>query len=357
MTTHTGGHPLLFASLRFFLSALWWNSGGTDSIYTVNTHPFTVGGFTANTTYYASVRPLCGSSNDFIGDWSDTINFTTAVCPNVTGLGTRSATTSSIEVYWDADPMAQSWIIEYGYHGFDLGTGTRIATTLSTNVINGLISGMDYDFRVRAVCGSDWQSEGWASTTATTLSSGITCNAPSAVSAVVSGNTATVSWTPGEGNLSFELEYGTRGFAHGGGTIVTTTASPITLPNLDYETNYDLYVRGICAENTYSEWSRQASFTTGRVGIADDHTTGGHTPTCTIYPNPTSSTTTISVRGISGKVRIAVVDMNGREVTSETLDCAGDCAKTMNVDNLAQGAYFVRITGENANIVKKLIVR
>ena len=80
-------------------------------------------------------------------------------------------------------------------------------------------------------------------------------------------------------------------------------------------------------------------------------------PACAIYPNPTSGSTTVSVSGISGKVRIVVVDMNGREVVSETLDCTGDCAKTMNVENLAQGAYFVRITGENANMVRKLIVR
>jgi hypothetical protein len=29
----------------------------------------------------------------------------------------------------------------------------------------------------------------------------------------------------------------------------------------------------------------------------------------------------------------------------------------MDVERLAQGAYFVRITGENVNMVKKLIVR
>ena len=435
--------------MPFGYETMWdihvWTSGGVDSIYTVSSHPATVGGFTANTTYNATVRPLCGSAHNIIGEWGDTIIFATAVCPDVTGLGTRNATPSSVEVYWDPDPLAQSWIIEYGFHGFDLGTGTQITTALSTYVVTGLMDDMDYDFRVRAVCGDDWQSEGWASTTATTLPGAITCNAPTAVSAVVAGNAATISWTPGEGNISFELEYGTRGFAHGSGTVVTATASPVTLPNLDYETNYDVYVRGICANNIPSGWSTVTSFTTEAQGADDcDPVTNlaasnvtesaalltwtpGNTgdewevvltnasgatvsetsttehqyqltgltpgtayvakvrtacgdgqystyvstsfstasvgiddvtaPACTIYPNPTSSATTISVSGISGKVRIAVVDMNGREVVAETLDCAGDCAKTMDVDKLAQGAYFVRITGENANLVKKLIVR
>ena len=81
------------------------------------------------------------------------------------------------------------------------------------------------------------------------------------------------------------------------------------------------------------------------------------TVSCLIYPNPASSSTTISVSGANGKVRIAVVDINGRVVASETLECAGDCMKSMDIDNLSQGAYFVRITGEQINLVKKLIVR
>ena len=422
-----------------------WTSGGRDTIWNVISHPATVGGFTANTSYNASVRPLCGLAQNIVGDWGDTITFTTAVCPDVTGLGTRGVTANSVEVYWDPDPMAQTWIIEYGFHGFDLGTGTQVTTSLTTYTINGLMDDMEYDFRVRAVCGDNWQSEGWATTSATTLVGGVPCDPPTAVSAVVAGNAATVSWTANTGNLNFVLEYGTRGFALGSGTTVNATASPVTISNLDYETAYDVYVKANCADNTSSAWSTVASFTTEAQGsedcdpvtdlaatnvtesaalltwtpgnsgdewevvlttaagatVSENSTTerqfqlNGLTPgtayvakvrtvcgdgqystfasvsfttnsvgiadvtapACTIYPNPTSGATTVSVSGISGKVRIAVVDMNGREVTSETLDCSGDCAKTMSVDNLAQGAYFVRITGENANMVRKLIVR
>ena len=422
-----------------------WTSGGVDSVYTATSHPATVGGFTANTTYNASVRPLCGTLGNIEGEWGDTIVFTTAVCPDVTGLGTRNVTANSVDVYWNPDPLAQQWIIEYGFHGFDLGTGTQVTTSLTTYTINGLLDDMEYDFRVRAVCGDDWQSEGWATTSATTLEGGVPCDAPTAVNAVAAGNAATVSWTANTGNLSFVLEYGTRGFALGSGTTVNATASPVTISNLAYETAYDVYVKANCADNTSSAWSAVASFTTEAQGSEDCDpvtdlaatnvtesaalltwtpgnsgdewevvltTAAGATvsenstterqfqltgltpgtayvakvrtvcgdgqysdfasvsfttnsvgiadvtaPACTIYPNPTSGATTVSVSGISGKVRIAIVDMNGREVTSETLDCSGDCAKTMSVDNLAQGAYFVRITGENANMVRKLIVR
>ena len=88
---------------------------------------------------------------------------------------------------------------------------------------------------------------------------------------------------------------------------------------------------------------------------------------CTIYPNPTSGTTTIAVSGVRGKVKIAVVDMDGREVNVDKLivDKWGDSQNVstyqhiyvLTVERLAQGAYFVRITGENVSMVRKLIVR
>ncbi len=422
-----------------------WYSGGIDSIYTVSAHPATVGGFTANTTYNAAIRPLCGSAHNIVGEWGDTITFTTAVCPDVTGLTSSDLHPNSVTLTWTADPMAQQWIIEYGYRGFDQGTGTTITTTLNTYTINGLVDDMQYDFLVRAVCGTDWQSENWASITVTTPSGGVPCEAPTNVSAVVAGNSATISWTANTGNLSYTLEYGPRGFAHGSGITVNATSSPITLSNLDYDTDYDVYVQGVCDQNTLSAWSTVVSFTTEPQGSQDCDpvtdlaasnvtessallswtpgatgdewevvltTAAGTTvseasttehqyalngltpgtayvakvrtvcgdgvystfasttfttnsvgidgvaePGCTIYPNPTSSTTTITVAGVSGKVKIAVIDMNGREVASETLECSGDCAKSFDVDRLAQGAYFVRVTGENVSMVRKLIVR
>ena len=338
-----------------------------------------------------------------------------------------------------------SWEIEYGFQGFDQGTGTTVTSSTNTYTINGLMDDMPYDFHVRAVCGTNWYSEAYTTVTATTGSASITCNTPTAVTATVAGNSATVSWTAGAGNISFELEYGTRGFARGSGTSVTATMSPATLTGLAYETDYDVYVRAYCGESTYSDWSPVVSFTTEPQGSEDcDPVTalsasnvtessalitwtpgntgdewevvltnaGGTTlseasttehqyqfssltpgtsyvakvrtvcgdgqysdfvstsfttqsvgidevegATCAIFPNPTSGSTTITVTGVNGKVKIAVVDMNGREVASETLDCSGDCAKTMDVDRLAQGAYFVRITAENVSMVRKLIVR
>ena len=434
----------------FGVETMWdihvWFTGGLDSIYTVSAHPATVGGFTAGLTYNASVRPLCGSANNIIGDWSDTVTFSTATCPDVTGLTASNVTTNSVTLNWTANPMAQSWTIEYGFEGFNQGTGTTVTANTNSYVVTGLLDESSYEFFVKANCGTDWTSENWVSVQATTQSGGVVCDAPTGINTTVADNAVTVNWTPGTGNISYEIEYGPRGFSHGTGTTTTATTAPAVISNLDYETSYDLYVRAICDQNTYSAYSIVATFTTGQrpsedcepvsnlvvdeitdntafiswtpaegtdrwhvvvadprgneitdtiwdepsIGIigleagtnymvrvrtycGDDNysayvstnfrTTGGvgigdvNTVSCTIYPNPTTSSTTISVSGVNGKVKIEVVDMNGRVVSSDNLECSSDCVKTMDVDRLAQGAYFVRITGESVNMVRKLIVR
>ncbi|MBR3412181.1 MAG: fibronectin type III domain-containing protein [Bacteroidales bacterium] len=438
-----------FDWVPFGLETLWdvhvWNTAGFDTIYTVSTHPVILGGYIPGVTYNASVRPLCGDANNIIGGWSDTLSFTTATCPDVMNLTAGEIGVNSLTLTWSADPAAVSWVVEYGYTGFEHGSGIQAVVTMSSYVVTGLQEETSYDFYVRTMCDTGWYSENWTYIAATTLYGGVECDEPTGVNAVVAGNAATVSWTAGAGNTSYELEYGPHGFAHGTGMTQTATTAPVTITNLNYETQYDVYVRAFCEQNASSAWSIVTSFTTEAQGSEDcdpvtnltateitensavvSWTAGatgdewevvltdaggtmlsetrtheqryqlnGLTPgtsyivkvrtvcgddqysdyastsfttiavgidrvteaTCTIYPNPTSSATTISVSGVSGKVKIAVVDMNGRTVASELLECSSDCTKTMNVERLAQGAYFVRITGENVNMVKKLIVR
>ena len=422
---------------------VWY--GSFDSIYRVITRPATVGGFTAGITYNAAIRAVCGI-NLLEGDWSDTVQFTTAVCPDITGLSTSNVTTNSVTLNWSSNPMALRWNIEYGPTGFTQGQGTQAVSNTNSYVVTGLSDGITYDFYVKAVCGDNWTSENWVGTSATTQEGTIPCDAPTGVSTTVADNSVTVNWTAGTGNISFELEYGPRGFSHGAGSTTTATGSPAVISNLDYETQYDVYVRAVCEQNIFSPWSTVSTFTTGerpsedcdpvqnltvtnvtetsadvtwQPGPTGDHwqvvltdgagstisdnvtaerqaTFSNLTPgtnytvkvrtdcgdgnysayvtanfrtlggegiedvdgiNCRIFPNPATSSTTISVTGVNGMVRIAVVDMNGRTVATETLECSADCEKTMEVDKLAQGAYFVRITAENTNMVRKLIVR
>lgn len=73
-----------------------------------------------------------------------------------------------------------------------------------------------------------------------------------------------------------------------------------------------------------------------------------------LYPNPASTTVNVSTEGIEGKVIVSIVDLNGRVMMQQQGNAQNF---TFDVRNLAQGAYFVHMTGENINAVRKLVVK
>jgi hypothetical protein len=158
-----------------------------------------------------------------------------------------------------------------------------------------------------------------------------------------------VSWDAVEGSTGrYEVNYGTAGFPQGSGSMVdVTSGTTVTLTGLDDDALYDVYVRTYCAENVHSLWSAVYHFSTLENGI--DDVTGAN---IALYPNPAHSTVTLT--GIEGEATVTVVDMNGR-VISETRSENGKL--TLDVSGMAQGAYFVRIVGEQVNAIRKLVVR
>ena len=357
-----------YNNVTFNTAELTWNTMGEetaweihvfnttfDNYYEVTTNPATADGLMAGTSYSAAVRALCGSEHNIAGEWSDTIQFTTDICDSVTNVQ-ATANGISISLTWTAgENNCGNFEVECGEHGFGQGEGTTVTVNGTSKTFNGLYEETTYDFYVRAVCAEGLTSAWSAVASATTgQATGDECYAPTEVAATANGTSITFTWTPATGNTgNFEVEYGQAGFAHGQGTTAQVSAESFTANNLEANTTYDFYVRAICSNQNYSDWSDKASATTGIIGIYDVEGSFN----CNIFPNPATDETTISVSGVNGMVTIAVVDMNGRTVSSETLDCAADCVKKMNVSGLTQGAYFVRIYGENVNSVKKLIVR
>lgn len=74
-----------------------------------------------------------------------------------------------------------------------------------------------------------------------------------------------------------------------------------------------------------------------------------------LQPNPATSNVFVSLKGVSGNVNMALLDMSGRVVTTSQFNAENGA--NINVSNLAKGAYFVRITNNNFTKIEKLIVR
>ncbi|MBQ5392109.1 MAG: T9SS type A sorting domain-containing protein [Spirochaetales bacterium] len=136
-----------------------------------------------------------------------------------------------------------------------------------------------------------------------------------------------------------------------GGEIATFTTqdSEYHLTGLEHNTDYTVRVANLCTETLLSQYA-SADFTTGTEGIATIDAEGS----LSIYPNPASAMVTISVSEQLAGATATIVDLNGRTVASFGL---ADNTATFDVSTLAKGAYFVRITGEQATTVRKLIVK
>lgn len=73
---------------------------------------------------------------------------------------------------------------------------------------------------------------------------------------------AYLSWTD-NGSVSYQVQYGPVGFTPGSGTMVNTTTNHVTLTNLPFDTQYDVYLRGNCDGVHISNWNGPFHFTSG----------------------------------------------------------------------------------------------
>ena len=267
-------------------------------------------------------------------------------CDVPTAVTVSSVTLSSAIVSWNAAEGQSEWDVHVVGPNFD----QTFTTTTNPYTVTGLTSATSYTVTVRANCSasahSDWSTPQTFTTTTCQPVTGVTVSN-------ITETTATVSWTAPAGVTSFEVEYGLNGFAHGVGQTVIANTNSITLSGLEHSTAYDVYVRSICAEGVYSEFAttpgtpNAPSFITTQVGIDDVDNSA-----VALYPNP--ATTSVTLSGIAGQATVSIVDMNGRvkeeySVSANTL--------TIDLTGYAQGAYFVRITGEQQTAIRKLIVK
>ena len=74
-----------------------------------------------------------------------------------------------------------------------------------------------------------------------------------------------------------------------------------------------------------------------------------------LQPNPATSQVNVNIQGVSGMVNCMLIDMSGRVVYNQNINA--ETPQVINLNGLAKGAYFVRITNDKFSKVEKLIVR
>lgn len=77
----------------------------------------------------------------------------------------------------------------------------------------------------------------------------------------IGGDYLNLSWTTDGDFSDYDIEYGLSGFSLGQGTRIRVNASSTEITNLDVNTDYEIYARGVCSSLS-GDWSTSTSFTT-----------------------------------------------------------------------------------------------
>ncbi|NLN24524.1 MAG: fibronectin type III domain-containing protein, partial [Bacteroidetes bacterium] len=153
-TTHTGGsswNALWVFTGCPFSSTVGYHTGTTGTMRSIPNLPVTAG-----ETYYIVISNWDAGAVDY------TISITGPPPPSClppNGLGVSSVTPTSVDLEWNDNASATQWDIEWGAEGFTpTGTPTISSTTTNPYPLSGLSPLTQYDFYVRADCGSGDQS-------------------------------------------------------------------------------------------------------------------------------------------------------------------------------------------------------
>ena len=88
------------------------------------------------------------------------------------------------------------------------------------------------------------------------------------------------------------------------------------------------------------------------------NTIDGSVITVMMYPNPASQETKLVVKGLQGDVKITISDVQGRIInTINTRAHNNKVEETINVSNMANGVYYVRLQNHQVSRTQKLIVK
>ncbi|MBQ3788159.1 MAG: fibronectin type III domain-containing protein [Bacteroidales bacterium] len=260
-----------------------------------------------------------------------------ALCPRPTELQAQMTSETTATATWTGTAS------NYNFYYRIAGSETWVRQNVNTNSVDltGLVADTVYDMYVVAICSATDSSTASAVRQLRTYRS-----TPELEVFTVVVNSADATMGTATADHTGEVQEN---------TVVTATATA----NSGYHfTNWTSNGNVVSTDNPYTftltaDITLTANFeqdSTGHEGIDDIDANA-----IALYPNP--ATTTVTISGISGQATVSIVDMNGREVHTQTIKHSSNQTITLDLTGYAQGAYFVRIVGEQQNAIRKLIVK
>ena len=179
------------------------------------------------------------------GIYTDTATVYLGTCFPPLNLTADSISGMAAKLSWTTQSSGSIHQLEYGASGFTPGSGTLLTTaTDSSHVVTGLTPQTTYCYYVRTICGVA-DTSGWAGPYCFTTS--VSCPPSSNfIATPLTNSSISLNWTPGNGSVAYNIEYGQAGFTVGSGTMVSTSTIPLVINGLSANTNYDFYLIDSC---------------------------------------------------------------------------------------------------------------
>jgi hypothetical protein len=76
-----------------------------------------------------------------------------------------------------------------------------------------------------------------------------------------------------------------------------------------------------------------------------------------LYPNPAQNNLNIVIENVQSNGNISIVDAIGKYVYSTSIEGKGKVFTNVDLTNISNGVYFVRVNSGNSVSVQKLIVK
>lgn len=231
----------------------------------------------AATNYEFYVRTVCPSDNS---PWSGPVTFSTAVCAS---SATCNYTINMTDTYgdgWDGTVIGlrQSGILVGSFGGAAFATGASATATVAlcpdllTEIV--LVTPGLYPEEKRFTIVDPFGVQVYALSTATTphpssfgtFTSSCTppaCAIPTALaSSSISASGATIAWTAGGSEASWEISIQAPGLGAPTGNGTSITTNPYVATGLTSNTSYQVYLRAVCSPTNKSNWVGPISFRT-----------------------------------------------------------------------------------------------
>jgi hypothetical protein len=177
------------------------------------------------------------------------------------------------------------------------------------------------------------------------VSSAEPCETPTNLHAsTFDAHSITIGWNNNGNATSWNIRYRVE---NGEWSSANTTTNTYVITGLQAETLYEIEVQANCGNGNLSDWSEPIHIMTAPDGIES-----WLESSVSLYPNPAREYVDIRIDGDVNVKSMEVYDVYGKLINTVNVI---DNPTRINVSNLANGMYFVRVTTEEGAVTKTFV--